>query len=99
VPRPAPDLAHDHLTRMDAQTHGQVHPPRLPQAGIEWPQGFDHPEPSPHRPRRVITLGEDVRLLQATGQRLRLPQGEMTERLEVYPFRCRALLHCLREHR
>ena len=36
--------------------------------------------------KRQRTLGEGVRLLQAAGQHLRLPQGEMTERLIVYSF-------------
>ena len=36
---------------------------------------------------RQRPLGEGVRLLQAAGQQLRLPQGETTERLKVYHFR------------
>ena len=35
---------------------------------------------------RQRTLGEGVRLLQAAGQQLRLPQGETTERLIDLPF-------------
>ena len=48
---------------------------------------------------RQRTLGEGVRLLQAAGQHLRLPQGETTERLIDYRFRCNGLLHRLREQR
>ena len=36
---------------------------------------------------RQRALGEGVCLLQAASQQLRLPQGETTERLEVYAFR------------
>ena len=39
---------------------------------------------------RQRTLGEGVRLLQAAGQQLRLPQGETTERLNSYSSRCNA---------
>ena len=35
---------------------------------------------------RQRTLGEGVRLLQAAGQQLRLPQGEATERLIDQPY-------------
>ena len=48
---------------------------------------------------RQRTLGEGVRLLQAAGQQMRLPQGEMTERLIGYHFRCNGLFHRLREQR
>ncbi len=37
---------------------------------------------------RQRPLGEGVRLLQAASQQLRLPQGETTERLKAYHFRC-----------
>ena len=40
--------------------------------------------------KRQRPLGKGVRLLQAASQHLRLPQGETTERLKVYSFRCRA---------
>ena len=36
--------------------------------------------------KRQRPLGEGVRLLQTASQQLRLPQGETTERLEVYCF-------------
>ena len=48
---------------------------------------------------RQRALGEGVRLLQAASQQLRLPQGETTERLKVYSFRCSGLFHRLREQR
>ena len=48
---------------------------------------------------RQRALGEGVRLLQAAGQQLRLPQGETTERLIACHFRCRGLFHRLREQR
>ncbi len=48
---------------------------------------------------RQRTLGEGVRLLQAAGQHLRLPQGETTERLKVDHFRCSGLFQRLREQR
>ena len=54
VPRPAPDLAHHHLTRMDAETHSELYPVLLRQAGIEWSHGLYHPQPGPHGPRGVI---------------------------------------------
>ena len=48
---------------------------------------------------RQRLLGEGLRLLQAASQQLRLPQGETTERLKVYPFHCSRLFHRLREQR
>jgi hypothetical protein len=60
VLRPAPDLAHDHLTRMDAQAHRQLHPPLLRQAGIELAHGLHHPQPGPHRSLGVIFVREGV---------------------------------------
>ena len=48
---------------------------------------------------RQCVLGEGVRLLQAAGQQMRLPQGETTERLMDYRFPCSALLQRLREQR
>jgi hypothetical protein len=44
-------------------------------------------------------LGESMRILQATSQPLRLPQGETTERLQASHGRCHGLFHCLREQR
>ena len=35
-------------------------PSLLPQAGIELPQGFDHPQPGPHRPLRIIFVRQGV---------------------------------------
>ena len=49
--------------------------------------------------KRQRTLGEGVRLLQAAGQQLRLPQGETTERLMADRFRCSGLFQRLREQR
>src|SRR5207237_10347339 len=46
---------------------------------------------------RQRTLGKGVRVLQAASQQMRLPQGEMTERLIAYHFHCSALFHCPRE--
>ena len=43
------------------------------------------------------TLGQELRLLQATSQELRLSQGETTERVEVNHFRCSGLFHRLGE--
>jgi hypothetical protein len=37
---------------------------------------------------RQCTLGQSVRLIQAASQRLCFPQGETTERLIDYHFRC-----------
>jgi hypothetical protein len=54
LPGAGTDLAHDHLTRMDAQAHREGHPALLGQARIEWPQSFDHLEHRPHRPRGFI---------------------------------------------
>ena len=48
---------------------------------------------------RQRTLGEGVRLLQAAGQQMRLPQGQTTERLKADRFRRDALFHRLREQR
>ena len=44
-------------------------------------------------------LGEGLRLLQAAGQHLCLPQGETTARLIAYHFRGHALFQRLREQR
>ena len=46
---------------------------------------------------RQRTLGKSVCLFQTASQQMRLPQGETTERLKGYRFRCRRLFHCLRE--
>ena len=48
---------------------------------------------------RQRPLGEGLRLLQAAGQQLRLPQRETTERLISDHFRCTELCHRLREQR
>jgi hypothetical protein len=48
---------------------------------------------------RQRPLGEGLRLLQVAGQHLRLPQGETTERLIVYPVRGSGLFQRLREQR
>ena len=45
---------------MDAQAHGQVHPPLLLQARIQLSQGLHHPQPGPHRPLRVIFVRQGV---------------------------------------
>jgi len=37
-----------------------VHPPLLPQAGIELPQGFDDPEPGPYGPLGIIFVRQGV---------------------------------------
>ena len=63
--RPLSNLAHDHLTCMDAQAYGQGHPalarlcrrraqPCLCQAGVELAQRLHHPQSRPHRPLRII---------------------------------------------
>jgi hypothetical protein len=39
---------------MDAQAHGQLHPPLLLQAGIEWSHRLHHSQPRPYRPLRII---------------------------------------------
>ena len=49
--------------------------------------------------KRQRLLGAGLRLLQAIGQQLRLPQRETTERLISYHFRCTELCHRLREQR
>jgi hypothetical protein len=46
---------------------------------------------------RQHPLGEGVRLFQAASQQIRLPQGETTERLEVYASCRSTLLQRLRE--
>jgi hypothetical protein len=48
---------------------------------------------------RQRVLGEGVRLLQAASPQMRLPQGETTEGLKYYYFRCSRLFHRLREQR
>ena len=53
-------LPHHHEPGMDAQAHGQLHPPLLRQAGIELPQGLDHPQPGPHGPLGVIFVRQRV---------------------------------------
>src|SRR5437016_5703923 len=49
---------------------------------------------------RQRLLGVGIRLLQAAGQQLRLPQGEMTERVYAYHVRCGRLFHrlCEQQH-
>jgi hypothetical protein len=60
VSRPAPDLTHDHLTRMDAQTHIELHPVLLRHAGVELPHGLHHPHPGTHRSLGIILMGIGV---------------------------------------
>jgi hypothetical protein len=48
---------------------------------------------------RQRLLGEGLRLLQAAGQHLRFPQGEMTEHLHDAHFHCSRLCYRLREQR
>ena len=60
LPRAAPHVTHHHQPGMDAQAHGQVHPPLLRQAGIELAQGLHDPQPGPHRPLGVIFVGQGV---------------------------------------
>jgi len=48
---------------------------------------------------RQRVLGKGVRLLEAASPQMRLPQGETTERLKYYYFRCSRLFHRLREQR
>jgi hypothetical protein len=49
--------------------------------------------------KRQCTLGEGMRLFQAASQRLRLPQGKVTEHLYEDYFYCGRLFQCLREQR
>jgi hypothetical protein len=49
--------------------------------------------------KRQGTLGEGVRLLQAAGQQLCLPQGETTEHLKADHICDNGLFHRLREQR
>jgi hypothetical protein len=44
-------------------------------------------------------LGKGLRLLQAAGQQVRLPQEETAECLKGYCFHCNGLFHRLREQR
>src|SRR5262249_19641868 len=48
---------------------------------------------------RQRTRGEGLRLFQAAGQYLCLPQGQTAERLKAYHFCCYSLFQCLREQR
>ena len=48
---------------------------------------------------RQCALGEGVCRLHTVGQQMRLPQGETTERLIDYHFRCSRLFQRLREQR
>ena len=45
---------------MDPQAHRQLHPTLLRQAGIELAQGLHDPQPGPHRPLRIIFVGQGV---------------------------------------
>ena len=45
---------------MDPQAHGQVHPSLLPQAGVELPHGFYHPQPGPHGPLGIVFVGQRI---------------------------------------
>jgi hypothetical protein len=47
--------------------------------------------------KRQCTLGKGVCLCQVASQHLRFTQGEITERLKGYRFRCSRLFHCLHE--
>ena len=71
LPGASPHLPYHHQSSMDAQAHGQVHPPLarlcrrraqpfLPQAGRKLPHGFDHPQPGPHGPLRIIFVRQGV---------------------------------------
>ena len=60
LPPPAPHLPHHDQPGMDPQAHGQVHPPLLPQAGIELSHGLDHAQPGPHRPLRIVFMRQGI---------------------------------------
>jgi hypothetical protein len=75
----APDLAHDHLTSMDAQTHIELHPGLLRQAGVEWSHGLHHPQPRPHRGVKLAAAKRmglsPARILRMLGQLRNLAKG------------------------
>ena len=60
LPRTAAHLPHHHQPGMDPQAHGELHPPLLPQAGIELAHGLDHAQPGAHGPLGVIFVRQRV---------------------------------------
>jgi len=58
--RLASHLTHHDHTGVDTQTHGQLHTAIRLQARIELLQGLDDPEPRPHRPLRIVFMGQGV---------------------------------------
>ena len=60
LPGAAADLPHDDEAGVDAQAHGQAHPPLLGEAGVELLQGLQYPKTSPYSPLRVVFVRQGV---------------------------------------
>ena len=60
LPRTATHLTHHHEPGMAPQAHGQLHPPLLPQAGIELAHGLDHAQPGAHGPLGIVFVCQRI---------------------------------------